>query len=535
MAILSGIGIENFRVFKEMTYFEFAPLTILTGANNSGKSSVLKALLLLNANAKNDNLLKELDFTLDSDIHHLGDFNTSLNNTSDKKEMSFKLFFSLNDKEFFYELIDSIYLNLNYIQEKLEKNSLAIKVIENTENITSPYEFIEKIAQLVEKDKNWDVKNNMMRQIFKIETINNSINFINKPNVIAFFKKEKINAELLDNFIVEMLNNIFTAIVRDKDNWSISDDVDRFFKYSKSLGKLLENKSIPNKNKYDYLIKCITLAEKKHEKGFFIDNWLDNNVKLALHFFVKLTTNNRILGFENSGNDSMRTISFITKLINLTYIPAVRATQERIYGYQGRTDINRLLARYVRNNIDQKRKDFVEKWVGKNGFYFADEIQFIQIGTYGIAVKVFKNGKELELADLGFGITQLLPVLLQIALNDTDYILLEEPENSLHPNLQSKLADMLIDAQKTFGVRFIVETHSEYLIRKLSYLTAKGVIDSDYTSIYYFYEPERVPKGKNQVEKITIQADGSLDNNFGSGFFDEADNLAIDIFNLKIA
>lgn len=41
MASLSGIGIENFRVFKEYTEFDFAPLTLLTGANNSGKSSLI--------------------------------------------------------------------------------------------------------------------------------------------------------------------------------------------------------------------------------------------------------------------------------------------------------------------------------------------------------------------------------------------------------------------------------------------------------------------------------------------------------------
>lgn len=43
---LKGFGLENFRVFKDYTYFDFAPITILTGPNNSGKSSLNKALLL---------------------------------------------------------------------------------------------------------------------------------------------------------------------------------------------------------------------------------------------------------------------------------------------------------------------------------------------------------------------------------------------------------------------------------------------------------------------------------------------------------
>ena len=50
MAHLSGFGLENFRVFKEYTWFDFAPITLLVGPNNSGKSSLIKALLLLKEN-----------------------------------------------------------------------------------------------------------------------------------------------------------------------------------------------------------------------------------------------------------------------------------------------------------------------------------------------------------------------------------------------------------------------------------------------------------------------------------------------------
>ncbi len=52
-------------------------------------------------------------------------------------------------------------------------------------------------------------------------------------------------------------------------------------------------------------------------------------------------------------------------------------------------------------------------------------------------------------------------------------VLLEEPESNLHPNLQSKLADFLIDASDRFGIKWVIETHSEYFIRKLQYWTAK--------------------------------------------------------------
>ena len=53
--LLQGFGLKNFRIFKEYTYFDFAPITILTGPNSSGKSSLIKALRLLK-----DNYDKEL-------------------------------------------------------------------------------------------------------------------------------------------------------------------------------------------------------------------------------------------------------------------------------------------------------------------------------------------------------------------------------------------------------------------------------------------------------------------------------------------
>jgi predicted ATPase len=110
---------------------------------------------------------------------------------------------------------------------------------------------------------------------------------------------------------------------------------------------------------------------------------------------------------------------------------------------------------------------------------------------------------------------------------------IEEPESNLHPALQSKLADMFIDAARTFNTQFIIETHSEYLIRKLQYFTAKGEIKTEDTAIYYFYPPDDVPPGEEQVKRIDIQEDGSLTDDFGTGFFDEADKIAMSIWNMN--
>ncbi len=56
MATIKSLGLKNFRIFKDATDLEFAPLTILTGCNNSGKSSIIKAMLLLSDNFVGENI-----------------------------------------------------------------------------------------------------------------------------------------------------------------------------------------------------------------------------------------------------------------------------------------------------------------------------------------------------------------------------------------------------------------------------------------------------------------------------------------------
>jgi predicted ATPase len=146
------------------------------------------------------------------------------------------------------------------------------------------------------------------------------------------------------------------------------------------------------------------------------------------------------------------------------------------------------------------------------------------------------------LADEGFGVTKLIGTLLNVemAILKADggkevTIAIEEPENHLHPKYQSLLAEMFADAYKNYGIHFIVETHSEYMVRKLQTLVARKELTPKEVSLQYFYSPdiEQRPLGEPQVKDIPIREDGILLAPFGPGFLDEADNLVTDILTLK--
>jgi predicted ATPase len=214
------------------------------------------------------------------------------------------------------------------------------------------------------------------------------------------------------------------------------------------------------------------------------------------------------------------------------FLEAVRANTQRTYTWQSQgTGFNQLLLALMQEKAVW-RVAFIEKWLKE--FEIAQKFEIKPL-IQGLGAEVLLDGKPL--ADFGYGVTQFVPILLKIVLiafeDDTTQdehfsglLYIEEPETNLHPKLQSKLADLFMDAIKTFNMQIIVETHSEYLIRKLQYLTAQKKIKPEETVIHYFNDPkEKLPKGEPQVKKITIAPDGRLSGEFGAGFYDETARL----------
>ena len=109
----------------------------------------------------------------------------------------------------------------------------------------------------------------------------------------------------------------------------------------------------------------------------------------------------------------------------------------------------------------------------------------------------------------------------------------EEPEIHLHPRFQSLLAEMFVEAYKKYNIHFIIETHSEYLIRKLQVMVAdkNNSLISNNVSLYY---AEKDENGVSTNRKIEFLEDGRLSDSFGSGFFDEATGLSMDLLRMKI-
>jgi predicted ATPase len=194
----------------------------------------------------------------------------------------------------------------------------------------------------------------------------------------------------------------------------------------------------------------------------------------------------------------------------------------------------------IQNNTESFKSEweFCNKWLKEFGIAKKIEVLPIVLDNKNIGLSYFlKDGEEKHLVgDSGMGIKMILSIIVAFSAKPTfsfepKLIHLEEPEVHLHPSFQSKLALLFIDAHHTFKHRFIIETHSEYLIRKLQYLVACNNISSEDVIIHYFNDP-RSEFNEEQTYAINIKSNGVLDRKLGSGFVDEADNLVLDL--LKI-
>jgi hypothetical protein len=125
----------------------------------------------------------------------------------------------------------------------------------------------------------------------------------------------------------------------------------------------------------------------------------------------------------------------------------------------------------------------------------------------------------VNLADVGFGASQILPMIVQgITAAEGQLLMMEQPEIHLNPRLQSRIADFLAFMASTDkGV--IVETHSEHLLLRLRTLMASGEIDDDDVAIY-FVDRE---KGRSRVRPIPVRANGYIaPSDWPRGFFQDS-------------
>ena len=153
-------------------------------------------------------------------------------------------------------------------------------------------------------------------------------------------------------------------------------------------------------------------------------------------------------------------------------------------------------------------------------FGMADLLQTEDRGRLGFDLKVSPPpfDRFVDLTSVGVGVSQVLPVLLLCLLAEPgDLVILEQPELHLHPALQHKLADFLLECTRS-GRQILVETHSEHLINRLRRRAAED--DSDETQLLIGLLFAEQHEGQTTFSESKINAYGGLSRDWPDGFLD---------------
>ena len=243
------------------------------------------------------------------------------------------------------------------------------------------------------------------------------------------------------------------------------------------------------------------------------------------------------------------TFNFIPKQKNklpFWYIGAIRGQQKRFYHLNDEYPLDHSIGLLLelQNKQQQDKIAFINYWleefgiIEKNGSIMAEQID----GAY-TNIKLYRTYTERKkkhstsIADLGMGISQLLPIIITTAyyLDQNYLIAIEEPESHLHPKLQSALADFMVAAIEK-GVRFLVETHSVYLIRKLEVLLGNKSLATNKLRVCYVNKNPNEAIQDREVVDIKVNEDG-LDQEkvkeLWAGFYDEDERLQMEKQEIK--
>ncbi len=519
---MNRIQIKNFRRFTENEVYKipFKDITILVGKNNSGKSTMVKALLLVLEFLKSDST-KNFDFA-----------NKNLENAN------IVTFGRAKNK---YAKSDVISLAIT-----LKEFTIAIELTGDEDDTSA--QVISAIINVHEPEM---ISTGHTHQ-FEVYPISNKVIISrSKSNPFAMFggkpdAQKNNEVEKIESQIQQIKNELLQL--------------------EKTSREFIEKNQIINKleDKRKILLKSSKSSTQKEQYTLELDYPKDKSLKDILE---NVSEDAALMSFErfkkNSGlkanqakepyanfiafNEYYKKVEAIIKYIfdtvekmSLYYLPSNPAKQSALFRIK---DKQNPLAQSIHEfyQITKRSKEgeahrFVKKWMSnEGGFEIGDDFVITQQANEAYEVNIIENEKSVPLADKGMGSIQAMLLIFRIAViiekikikQDNPMVIIEEPELNLHPALQSRLCDFFLEVYDEYNICFIIESHSEYLIRKSQVFVKEREYEHETNnnpfSVIYF------DKFWDRIYSMRYRKDGRFENDFGNGFYDEAANLTFDL------
>lgn len=519
--MINQLRIRNLRSLQDTEVIEIRPIMILLGANSSGKSTFLRSFPLFTQSV-NKKLRGPISW-FDSAYVDFGDFKTAMNRYSDENEgISFSYAIDnpiIDPVRFFFKRLSSVsrkslqHIDILFTLNGDSKGTYISKIHVKTSDVN--YEIL-----LKERNDNVDIKIN--------------------DKILEIPEKFKLNFNTAFAILPELISGTYS----EEDENSIIKKLIGIFK--RHCNKKLQNtQRLESLLAFGLLDKTSFLRHLKAANGIrsfqrSIQNWtIDTKEFDSIYNYFLLLKFNSIIDVINK-----ELASFYHKC---DYIAPMRAEAGRYYRIQGLQvqsvdPTGHNLLEFIAS-LTPKEKNSYDEFV-KNILGITVDVPS-ESGMKSIRIKG-QNG-DFSIADVGFGFSQILPVITKLwhtsyIINlhnsnnnyysrlrfrelDKSIILMEQPELHLHPAMQAKVADALIktvDATRESKTpsTLIIETHSQAIINRIGRRIREGKISPNDVNVLLFQKDEKLQN--TMIEQIKFSNEGQL-RNWPYGFFDPED------------
>lgn len=478
--MLKKIGIENFKSFSEYTEIIISDLTLLSGVNSAGKSTICQIILLMMQTEDDDEQIEDGEglkyLLLNGKYVQLGKSSEILNNP-EKKFIRMCFFWEDgHSKEYLFLQNEAEGYNSNlYLHKLIVKNEKSELIITKNDDL-------------------WNIKaKNSLRFgnffIFDIiieilkEKIDNESAIDSFLDIVVFENIKKINFSYgtLRNFTINF-EDIKNTI--DKELWD-------FLDHDKLKKNLVKYKVDPDKIE--------------------IENFYQFNARKYLMSKSKIKILKPFRGYPQRVYSE---ITFPNPLEKYKY------------------DCHNKIEYDINIEIQEIKTGTLEAalhyWLVEV-FKIADKIEYVS-HIKDLATEIFLtiDGKSIPINNVGFGISQVLPIIYKLLLSENSFFIVDEPEIHLHPSLQSKMAHFFL-VMSLLGRKIILETHSEYIIDRLIFYKLKYPNLNENVTLYWIRKKDRC----SVIDKIKFDDLGYIINS-PEGFCDEKQKLVEEISSLRM-
>ena len=234
--------------------------------------------------------------------------------------------------------------------------------------------------------------------------------------------------------------------------------------------------------------------------------------------------------FEDRGFLSSLQAGLEALLHNMHYLGPLRAEPQRIYrwtgvrpsgvGQTGESIVGAIAAskqdgRVILDGSGSRHStidEYVAGWLRQVGVAHDFRVEALDNGGRFFVAKVRTSptSPEVLLSDVGFGVSQVLPVLvLCFYVRPMSTVILEQPDIHLHPSAQARLADVFIDAWKKYRIQILFESHGEHLLRRLQRRIAEETIKQDDVGLFFCSMEE---DGSSSLSHLELDEYGNITN-----------------------